>query len=49
MSPIHHRPQQGRCRRRVAVTLAELSAGPHHAEDPAKRARRMIVLHYQPK
>lgn len=27
-----------------AVTLAELSAGPHHADDPAERARRMDVL-----
>jgi len=29
-----------------AVTLAELSAGPHHAVDPAERARRMSVLQY---
>lgn len=27
-----------------AVTLAELSAGPHHTDDPAERARRMDVL-----
>jgi predicted nucleic acid-binding protein len=27
-----------------AVTLAELSAGPHHTDDPAERARRMSVL-----
>jgi predicted nucleic acid-binding protein len=27
-----------------AVTLAELSAGPHHADDPAERARRLDVL-----
>jgi predicted nucleic acid-binding protein len=29
-----------------AVTLAELSAGPHHAPDPAERARRMSVLQH---
>jgi predicted nucleic acid-binding protein len=29
-----------------AVTLAELSAGPHHASDPAERARRMSVLQH---
>lgn len=29
-----------------AVTLAELSAGPHHTEDPAERARRMSVLQH---
>jgi predicted nucleic acid-binding protein len=29
-----------------AVTLAELSAGPHHTEDPADRARRMSVLQH---
>lgn len=29
-----------------AVTLAELSAGPHHADDPAERARRVTVLQY---
>jgi predicted nucleic acid-binding protein len=27
-----------------AITLAELSAGPHHAEDPQERARRLDVL-----
>ncbi|MGH3678964.1 MAG: type II toxin-antitoxin system VapC family toxin [Natronosporangium sp.] len=27
-----------------AVTLAELSAGPHHATDPEERARRLDVL-----
>ncbi|MDG4788730.1 type II toxin-antitoxin system VapC family toxin [Micromonospora sp. WMMD1102] len=27
-----------------AVTLAELSAGPHHTDDPAERARRLDVL-----
>ncbi|MEU7573998.1 type II toxin-antitoxin system VapC family toxin [Micromonospora sp. NPDC049240] len=27
-----------------AVTLAELSAGPHHTDDPGERARRMSVL-----
>lgn len=27
-----------------AVTLAELSAGPHHTNDPAERARRLDVL-----
>jgi predicted nucleic acid-binding protein len=26
------------------VTLAELSAGPHHSPDPVERARRMSVL-----
>ncbi len=29
-----------------AVTLAELSAGPHHADDPAERARRTGVLQH---
>lgn len=29
-----------------AVTLAELSAGPHRTDDPAERARRMSVLQY---
>jgi predicted nucleic acid-binding protein len=29
-----------------AVTLAELSAGPHHAADPAERARRTSVLQH---
>jgi predicted nucleic acid-binding protein len=29
-----------------AVTLAELSAGPHHTEDPADRARRTSVLQH---
>jgi len=29
-----------------AVTLAELSAGPHHAADTAERARRMSVLQH---
>lgn len=29
-----------------AVTLAELSAGPHHAADPAERARRISVLQH---
>jgi len=29
-----------------AVTLAELSAGPHHATDPAERARRTSVLQH---
>lgn len=28
------------------VTLAELSAGPHHTEDPAERARRISVLQH---
>ncbi|WBB98870.1 type II toxin-antitoxin system VapC family toxin [Solwaraspora sp. WMMD937] len=27
-----------------AVTLAELSAGPHHTDDPVERARRLDVL-----
>lgn len=27
-----------------AVTLAELSAGPHHTDDPRERARRLDVL-----
>jgi predicted nucleic acid-binding protein len=27
-----------------AVTLAELSAGPHHTSDPAERARRLEAL-----
>ncbi len=29
-----------------AVTLAELSAGPHRTDDPAERARRMSVLQH---
>ena len=29
-----------------AVTLAELSAGPHHADNPGERARRMSVLQH---
>ena len=29
-----------------AVTLAELSAGPHHTGDPAERARRISVLQH---
>lgn len=29
-----------------AVTLAELSAGPQYAQDPAERARRMSVLQH---
>jgi predicted nucleic acid-binding protein len=29
-----------------AVTLAELSAGPHHTDDPKERARRMSVLQH---
>ncbi|MBO0807231.1 MAG: type II toxin-antitoxin system VapC family toxin [Actinobacteria bacterium] len=29
-----------------AVTLAELSAGPHHADDAAERARRISVLQH---
>jgi predicted nucleic acid-binding protein len=29
-----------------AVTLAELSAGPHHTAEPAERARRMSVLQH---
>jgi predicted nucleic acid-binding protein len=29
-----------------SVSLAELSAGPHHASDPAERARRMSVLQH---
>ena len=29
-----------------AITLAELSAGPHHADGPAERARRMSVLQH---
>ena len=29
-----------------AVTLAELSAGPHHATNPAERARRTSVLQH---
>lgn len=29
-----------------AVTLAELSAGPHHTGDPAERARRINVLQH---
>lgn len=28
------------------VTLAELSAGPHHASDPAERARRTSILQH---
>lgn len=27
-----------------AITLAELSAGPHHTDDPEERSRRMDVL-----
>ncbi|WBB75203.1 type II toxin-antitoxin system VapC family toxin [Micromonospora sp. WMMD1128] len=30
----------------TAVTLAELSAGPHHTDDPRERARRMSVLQH---
>jgi predicted nucleic acid-binding protein len=29
-----------------AVTLAELSAGPHHTGDPAERARRISILQH---
>jgi hypothetical protein len=29
-----------------AITLAELSAGPHHASDPVERARRTNVLQH---
>jgi predicted nucleic acid-binding protein len=29
-----------------AITLGELSAGPHHTDDPAERARRMRVLQH---
>ncbi|MDI5939666.1 type II toxin-antitoxin system VapC family toxin [Micromonospora sp. DH15] len=29
-----------------AVTLTELSAGPHHTDDPRERARRMSVLQH---
>lgn len=29
-----------------AVTLAELSAGPHHTDDPAERARRISLLQH---
>jgi predicted nucleic acid-binding protein len=29
-----------------AITLAELSAGPHHADEPAERARRVSVLQH---
>jgi predicted nucleic acid-binding protein len=29
-----------------AITLAELSAGPHHTDEPAERARRMSVLQH---
>jgi predicted nucleic acid-binding protein len=29
-----------------AVTVAELSAGPHHTDDPAERARRTSVLQH---
>lgn len=29
-----------------AVTLAELSAGPHHTDDPAERARRTSALQH---
>jgi predicted nucleic acid-binding protein len=29
-----------------AVTLAELSAGPHHTEDPVERARRTSLLQH---
>ncbi|MEO3775560.1 type II toxin-antitoxin system VapC family toxin [Micromonospora sp. B11E3] len=30
----------------TAVTLAELSAGPHHTDDPRERARRTSVLQH---
>lgn len=30
----------------TAITLAELSAGPHHAGDPVERARRTNVLQH---
>lgn len=29
-----------------AVTLAELSAGPHHTDDPIERARRLSLLQH---
>jgi len=29
-----------------AVTLAELSAGPHHADDPVERARRTSIVQH---
>lgn len=29
-----------------AITLAELSAGPHHTDDPTERARRTSVLQH---
>lgn len=29
-----------------SVTLAELSAGPHHTDDPAERARRTSILQH---
>ncbi len=29
-----------------AITLGELSAGPHHPDDPVERARRMSVLQH---
>ncbi|WP_030439109.1 type II toxin-antitoxin system VapC family toxin [Actinoplanes subtropicus] len=29
-----------------AITLAELSAGPHHTDDPVERARRTSVLQH---
>lgn len=29
-----------------AVTLAELSAGPHHTDDPVERAKRVSVLQH---
>lgn len=29
-----------------AITLAELSAGPHHADDPSERAKRLSVLQH---
>lgn len=29
-----------------AITLAELSAGPHHATDPSERARRTVLLQH---
>jgi hypothetical protein len=30
----------------IVVHLAELSAGPHHTEDPVERARRISVLQH---
>jgi predicted nucleic acid-binding protein len=29
-----------------SITLAELSAGPHHTDDPSERAKRMSVLQH---